>query len=358
MFLRRRRAKQFDREVQEAAQVSAQPPVDDDDYTHGSYNTHVSTTQPMSTERPSGYGSSAGYGSGASSWDPYGRATGGYEMQHRRTSTGTAPGMAGFGGGDSFARAVGVDPPPMPQTYNQPQAYGQQPYGQQAYGQQQGYGDRVYNDRAQAQAGYQTYNNTSPPQSYALAQPAVQTPGRVPVQAQMMLPEGQRQSQNYNTVGAYRSGPSYGEAHPGEHVEYGHAYGGEDSRQGGYAAAPRASPGTPAAARLSEEDPYGGYLAYDDVGRDEAGGSANQSHTAGPPAYVSTAGSVAATGDRKGGVGVAPQRQASGSGQGVSVGRRPSGKSTVTRYSQDVDEDSDGSAYDQAPRRVLKVANE
>lgn len=363
MFLRRRRAKRFDRDVQEAAREAAQTqaPIDDDDYTHGSYNTHASSNQPMSTERPTGYGV-AGYG-GASSWDPYGRAPGGYEMQHRRTSTGTAPGMAGFAAGDVFARGVGAD---VPQAYNQPQTYGQpQAYGQQAYGQQQG-----YNDRAQAQAGYQTYNNTSPPQSYPLAQPQGPPQGRAPVQAQMMLPEGQRQSQNYNTVGAFRSSPSYGEAHPGEHVEYGHAdtsghgrdntgygyaYGGEDQpRQGGYVAAAGASPGTPAATRMPEEDPYGGYEAYDAGASSGArgGASTSQAHSAGPPAYAPGSGSVTATGDRKGGAAGSSQ------GQGASVGRRPSGKSAMTQYSQDVDDESDGSAYERPPRRVLKVANE
>ncbi|KAG9095652.1 hypothetical protein FRC06_009576 [Ceratobasidium sp. 370] len=320
-FIRRRRAKQFDRDVQEAAREAAlvQAPVDDDDYgANASYNTHAS--QPMSTERPNyGYGSA-----GASSWDPYGRAgagAGGYEMHNRRTSTSTntAPGMAGFASGDSFARAAGVD---VPQGYNQPQGYGPG-YGQQ---QQQGYNNQGYNNQ---QPGYQSYNNTSPPQPYALAQD--RGPPRAPPQAKMMIPEAQRQ-QNYNTVDAYRAGPSYGQAHPGERVEYGHA------DNGGYAY------GRPS------EDAYGGYERYD---RGQASGSAsNGGHTnnSGPPAYaVGPAGSAGATGDRKrGGTGGIPSG-------GASVGRQPSSKSAATRYSQD---DSEGSVDERPERRVLKVANQ
>jgi len=330
LFIRRRRAKQFDRDVQEAAREAAQTqaPIDDDDYTAGtSYNTHAS--QPMSTERPGYGGVATGYGAGASasSWDPYGRAaigtTGGYEMQHRRTSTGTAPGMAGFGGGDSFARGVGVD---APQAYAQPQAYGP------AYGQQGG------NNQ-----GYQTYNNTSPPQAYALAQERGQ--GRAPPKPQMMMPEGNRQ--NFNTVDAYRAGPSYGEAHPGEHVEYGHAdtggYGfayregqAGNRQDGAYAAAPNVSPGRPS------EDAYGGYEQYDAY--TQSGGSHAADTSAVLPAYASGTGNAGATRDRKG-----------SASQGASVGRQPSGKSADTRYSQD---ESEGSVDERPQRRVLKVANQ
>jgi hypothetical protein len=325
LFIRRRRAKQFDRDVQEAAHEAAQTqaPIDDDDYTGGaSYNTHAS--QPMSTERPGYGGVAAGYGSGAaaSSWDPYGRAatgTGGYEMQHRRTSTGTAPGMAGFGAGDSFARGVGVD---APQAYNQPQGYGP------------GYGQQGPNNQ-----GYQAYNNTSPPQAYALAQERGQ--GRAPPKPQMMMPEASRQG--YNTVDAYRASPSYGEAHPGEHVEYGHAdnggygyaYSGEGERRqdGAYAAAQNvSSPGR------QSEDPYGGYEQYDAY--TQPGGS-NATDSAVLPAYASGTGNAGATGDRKRTV-----------TQGASVGRQPSGKSAATRYSQD---DSEGSVDERPQRRVLKV---
>lgn len=296
MFVRRRRAKQFDREVQEAARVAAdtQPVIDDDDDYAGatSYNTHAS--QPMSTERPGGYG---GYGAAASSWDPYGRAAAaggtGYEMQHRRTSTGTGPGVAGFATGDVFARNAA----PEPQGYNQ--GYGQG-YAQDSYntGYGQGYGgNQQYNNQAY---------NTSPQQGYALAQPQNQA-GRAPVQAQMMMPEAQRHS--YNNVGAFRQSPSYGEAHPGEQVEYGNA-------------------------TQHDEDPYGGYEPY------EAGPSQNQSqgHASNPPAYaVGASGTVGATGDRK----------------GAHMARQPSasGRSGATRYSDDEDDV-------EPPRRVLKVANE
>ncbi|KAG8735198.1 hypothetical protein FRC10_010880 [Ceratobasidium sp. 414] len=315
-FIRRRRAKQFDRDVQEAAREAAlaQAPVDDDDYgANTSYNTHAS--QPLSTERPN-YGYPA---AGASSWDPYGRAgagVAGYEMHNRRTSTGTstAPGMAGFASGDSFARAAGVD---APQGSNQPQGYGPA-YAQQ---QQQGYNNQGYNNQ-----GYnnqqQGYNNTSPPQPYALAQE--RGPTRAPPQAKMMMPEAQRQ-QNYNTVDAYRAGPSYGQAHPGERVEYGHAE----------------AYGRPS------EDAYGGYERYD---HGQAGGSgSNGGHTNNsvPPAYaVGPVGNAGATGDRK-------RAGASGMGGGApSVGRQPSNKSAATRYSQD---DSEGSADERPERRVLKV---
>lgn len=315
LFIRRRRAKAFDREVQDAAREAAlaQAPVDDDEYGGASYNTHAS--QPMSTERDRyGYGSS-----NASSWDPYARGVtgatiGGYEMHQRRTSTGTAPGMAGFASGDSFARAVGVD---QPQGYNQPQGYGP------GYGQQQAYANQGYNQGySQQQQGYQQYNNTSPQQTYQLAQE--RGPARPPPQARMMMPEAQNNpQQNYNTVDAYRSSPSYGQAHPGEQVEYGHAYSGEETDR------PRQS-----------EDPYGGYETYDygSTSNNHASGSGNNAR---PPAYApGLAGNAGATGDRKG---------------GATLAREPSGKSADTRYSQD---DSDGSADEQPTRRVLKVANQ
>ncbi|KAG8718310.1 hypothetical protein FRC09_012838, partial [Ceratobasidium sp. 395] len=339
VFLRRRRARQFDREVQDAAREAAlaQAPVDDDDYgANASYNTHAS--QPMSTERP-GY---SGYSTGASSWDPYGRAgagAAGYEMHNRRTSTSTAPGMAGFAAGDSFARTVGIDAPQQGYNSNQPQGYGPA-YGQQGYNhqQQQGYNNQQQQQQQQQQ-GYQSYNNTSPPQSYALAQE--RGPARAAPKPQMMMPEAQRQ-QNYNTVEAFRASPSYGQAHPGEQVEYGHA------DNGGYYGRP-------------SEDAYGGYERYD---YGQAGGSAsNGGHTNNsasasasmPPAYApGSTGNAGATGDRKRGGGGGGGGMPVGGG-GANVARQPSSKSAATRYSQD---ESEGSADEQPQRRVLKVANE
>ncbi|KAG9104116.1 hypothetical protein FRC07_009846, partial [Ceratobasidium sp. 392] len=334
-LIRRRRAKQFDRDVQEAAREAAlaQAPVDDDDYpANASYNTHAS--QPMSTERPGyGYGGS----SNASSWEPYGRTAAGYEMHNRRTSTGTAPGMAGFAAGDSFARSVGVD---APQGYNQPQGYGPG-YGQQGYNnqaqqqgynnqsQQQGYNNQQQGYNNQQQQGYQSYNNTSPPQTYQLAQE--RGPTRPAPQATMMMPEAQRQ-QSYNTVDAFRASPSYGQAHPGEQVEYGHA------DNGGLYGRP-------------SQDAYGGYDRYD-YGQ-AAGGSTNNSGGASmsePPAYApGSVRNAGATGDRK-------RRGSGGGGSGAAIGaamlaRQPSGKSAATRYSQD---ESEGSVDEEPERRVLK----
>lgn len=318
VFIRRRRAKQFDREVQEAAREAAraQAPVDDDDDYGGgaSYNTHAS--QPMSTERP-GYGAYGAVG-GASGWDPYGRAAaGGYEMQHRRasTSTGTGPGMAGFAAGDVFARPV---PPDPSQGYNRNQGYGQG-YAQDGYN--TGYG-QGYGNSQPYPAGF---NNMPAPN---LAQPQRPERGRAPIQAQMMMPEAQRHS--FNNVGAYRSSPSYGQAHPGEQVEYGHAEpdnvgpapqgGNAQAQDQGYA--PRPS-----------EDAYGGYETYDTYA--DPGPSASQGHS-NPPAYsAGPAGNAGATGDRK---------------EALAMRRQSSGRSGATRYSQD-DYDSEGSP----PRRVLKV---
>ncbi|CAE6530998.1 unnamed protein product [Rhizoctonia solani] len=334
VFIRRRKAKQFDLDVQEAARDAArvQAPVDDDDdYAGTSYNTHGS--KPMSTEqRPYGYGAT-----GATGWDPYARgiAPGGYEMQHRRTSTGNAAGMAGFAAGDVFARSSG----PEQQGYGQQQGYNQgyaQAYGQgnQGYG-QQGYAQDGYNTGYGQGYGVnqQTYNssysntsasyNTSPQQGYALAQeqPAqAAQAGRAPVHAQMMMPEAQRHS--YNNVGAFRQSPSYGQAHPGEQVQYEHAEptdtSGQDSR---YPSAPRMS-----------EDPYGGYLPYDEPGPS----TTSQAPSTNPPAYVAGPSNAGATGDRKG-----------------DARRQSSARSHATRYSRDDDESDE-----EPTRRVLKVANE
>ncbi|CAE6395056.1 unnamed protein product [Rhizoctonia solani] len=324
VFLRRRRAKQFDLDVQEAAREAAraQAPIeDDDDYTGTSYNTHNS--KPMSAEqRAYGYGAT-----NASGWDPYARgaAPGGYEMQHRRASvvTSTTPGMAGFGAGDTFAREQGYG---QQQGYNQAYA---QPYaqGNQGYAQQQGYAPDGYNTGYGQGYGQQAhnpsntssgYNNTSPQQGYALAQEQPGQGGRAPVHAQMMMPDPQRHS--YNNVGAFRQSPSYGEAHPGEQVQYGHAEPEDTSGQDGrYPSAPRMS-----------EDPYGGYLPYDEPGPS----TTSQAPSSNPPAYATGPSNVGATGDRK-------------------VARQPSGKSHETRYSRDDDESDE-----EPTRRVLKVANE
>ncbi|EUC58219.1 transmembrane protein, putative [Rhizoctonia solani AG-3 Rhs1AP] len=322
VFLRRRRAKQFDLDVQEAAREAAraQAPIeDDDDYTGTSYNTHNS--KPMSAEqRAYGYGAT-----NASGWDPYARgaAPGGYEMQHRRASvvTSTTPGMAGFGAGDTFAREQGYG---QQQGYNQGYA---QPYaqGNQGYAQQQGYAPEGYNTGYGQGYGQQAhnpsntssgYNNTSPQQGYALAQEQPGQGGRAPVHAQMMMPDPQRHS--YNNVGAFRQSPSYGEAHPGEHVQYGHAEPEDTSGQDGrYPSAPRMS-----------EDPYGGYLPYDEPGPS----TTSQAPSSNPPAYATGPSNVGATGDRK-------------------VARQPSGKSHETRYSRDDDESDE-----EPTRRVLKVS--
>ncbi|CCO30524.1 hypothetical protein BN14_04553 [Rhizoctonia solani AG-1 IB] len=320
VFIRRRKAKQFDLDVQEAAREAArtQAPLDDDDDYNTSYNTHAS--KAVSAERGYGYGST-----GATSWDPYTRGaapTGGYEMQHRRASTGTAPGMAGFGAGEGFVRSAGVDYQGYGQQQNYNQGYNQS-YGQanQGYG-QQGYAQDSYNTGygqgyGGNQQGYNnaSYNNTSPQQSYALAQEQPEQGGRAPVHAQMMMPEATRHS--YNTVGAFRQSPSYGEAHPGEQVQYAHAEPESSGQDGRYPDAPRMS-----------EDAYGGYLPYD-----EPGPSASQahSHSTNPPAYVAGPSNAGATGDRK-------------------VGRAPSGRSHETKYSRDDDESDD-----EPTRRVLKV---
>ncbi|KAF8757248.1 hypothetical protein RHS01_04110 [Rhizoctonia solani] len=318
VFIRRRKAKQFDLDVQEAAREAArvQAPIDDDDDYNTSYNTH--TSKPLSAERGYGYGSTA-----PTSWDQYprGTAAGGYEMQHRRTSTGTAPGVAGFGAGEGFARSVGVD---QQQGYGQQQGYNQgynQSYGQ-AYS-QQGYPQDSYNTGygqgyGANQQGYNnaSYNNTSPPRSYALAQEQPAQGGRAPVHAQMMMPEATRHS--YNSVGAFRQSPSYGEAHPGEQVQYAHAELESSGQDGRYPVAPRIS-----------EDAYGGYLPYDEPGPST---SQAQSHSTNPPAYVAGPSNAGATGDQK-------------------VGRAPSGRSHETRYSQEDDESDD-----EPTRRVLKVS--
>ncbi|KDN38624.1 hypothetical protein RSAG8_09411, partial [Rhizoctonia solani AG-8 WAC10335] len=325
VFLRRRRAKQFDLDVQEAAREAAraQAPVDDDDYAGTSYNTHSS--KPITTEqRAYGYGAT-----GVTGWDPYARgaAPGGYEMQHRRTSTGTAPGMAGFGAGDVFARTGGVDQQQgygQQQGYNQGYAYGQgnQGHGQQGYAQDgyntgygQGYGQQPYNSSySNASLGN---NNASAQQGYALAQEQPVQGGRAPVHAQMMMPDPQRHS--YNNVGAFRQSPSYGQAHPGEQVQYEHAEPADTLGQDGrYPAAPRMS-----------EDPYGGYLPHDEPGPS----TTSQVHSTNPPAYVPGPSNVGATGERK-------------------VGRKPSRKSQETSYSRDDESD------EEPTRRVLKVANE